>query len=121
MADFNAIRMDFGGSMQKAEAVRLKPNISRDNDLSIFGHGALPHRPTKGLSVFDCLFLPPAATTENPFGNLRAQILLFSFSLKYRVYPLDNLRLFYLFCLPYPICVMSFCSLFRIRFSSLEI
>ena len=49
MTDFNAIRMDFGESMQKAEAVRLKPNISRDNDLSIFGHGALPHRPTKGL------------------------------------------------------------------------
>jgi len=37
----------------------------------------LPHRPTKGLSVFVCLFLPLAATTENPFGNLRAQILLF--------------------------------------------
>ena len=29
MTDFNAIRMDFGESMQKAEAVRLKPNISK--------------------------------------------------------------------------------------------
>ena len=108
MTDFNAIRMDFGGSMQKAEAVRLKPNISRDNDLSIFGHGALPHRPTKGLS-------------DRPLETFGRKYFFFSFSLKYRVYPLDNLRLFYLFCLPYPICVMSFCSLFRIRFSSLEI
>ena len=40
----------------------------------------MPHRPTKGLSVFDCLFLPPAATTENLFGNLRAKILGFSWN-----------------------------------------
>jgi len=36
--------------LQKNEAVKLKPNISRSKYLSIFGYGALPHRPTKGLS-----------------------------------------------------------------------
>ncbi|MBS5619055.1 MAG: hypothetical protein KHW90_11725, partial [Clostridiales bacterium] len=50
--------------------VKLKPNISRNKCLSILRYGALPHRPTKGLSVFVCLFLPLAATTENLFGNL---------------------------------------------------
>ena len=30
---------------------KIKPNISRSNYLSIFGYGALPHRPTKGLSA----------------------------------------------------------------------
>ena len=34
----------------KKGAVKLKPNISRNKYLSIFGYGALPHRPTKGLS-----------------------------------------------------------------------
>ena len=65
-----------------------KPNISRNKYLSIFGYGALPHRPTKGLSVFVCLFLPLAATTENLFGNLRAKIL--GFILKYRIDELNN-------------------------------
>ena len=31
--------------------VKIKPNISRSKYLSIFGYGALPHRPTKGLSA----------------------------------------------------------------------
>ena len=30
--------------------VKLKPNISRNKCLSILRYGALPHRPTKGLS-----------------------------------------------------------------------
>ena len=36
---------------QKAGAVKIKPNISRNKYLSIWGYGALPHRPTKGLSA----------------------------------------------------------------------
>ena len=47
-----------------------KPNISRNKYLSIFGYGALPHRPTKGLSErLRRLF------GASPFGNLRAEIL----------------------------------------------
>ena len=52
----------------------LKTKHFRKQTLRILGYGALPHRPTKGLSVFDCFFLPLAATTENLFGNLRAKI-----------------------------------------------
>ena len=54
-------------------AVKLKPNISRSKYLSICGYGALPHRPTKGLS--ERLRRPFGAS---PFGNLRAQILSFT-------------------------------------------
>ena len=50
-------------------AVKLKPNISRNRYLSICGYGALPHRPTKGLS--ECLRRPFGAS---PFGNLRLRI-----------------------------------------------
>ena len=32
-------------------AVKIKPNISKSKYLSIGGYGALPHRPTKGLSA----------------------------------------------------------------------
>ncbi len=54
-------------------AVKLKPNISRSKYLSILGYGALPHRPTKGLS--ERLRRPFGASL---FGNLRAQILSFT-------------------------------------------
>ena len=54
-------------------AVKLKTNISGNKHLSVFGYGALPHRPTKGLS--ERLRRPFGAS---PFGNLRAQILSFS-------------------------------------------
>jgi hypothetical protein len=60
------------------KAVKLNPNRSRIKNEAFSEYGALPHRPTKGLSVFVCLFLPLAATTENLFGNLRAKILGFS-------------------------------------------
>ena len=58
-------------------AVKIKPNISRNKYLSVYGYGALPHRSTKGLS--ERLRRPFGAS---PFGNLRAQIL--SFFLKYQ-------------------------------------
>ena len=61
MADFNAIRMDFGGSMQKAEAVRLKPNISKNNDLSILDMGLCPIAPPKGFPI--ALWKPSGANT----------------------------------------------------------
>ena len=61
--------LSFAGS----GAVKLKPNISRSKYLSISGYGALPHRPTKGLS--ERLRRPFGAS---PFGNLRAQILSFT-------------------------------------------
>jgi len=67
---------DFLPSVKK-RAVKLNPNRSRMKNKAFSEYGALPHRPTKGLSVFVCLFLPLAATTENLFGNLRAQILSF--------------------------------------------
>jgi hypothetical protein len=65
----------------KKRAVKLNPNRSRMKNKAFSEYGALPHRPTKGLSVFVCLFLPLAATTENLFGNLRAKTCFF---LKYR-------------------------------------
>ena len=33
-------------------AVKLKINISGNKHLSVFGYGALPHRPTKGFPAF---------------------------------------------------------------------
>ncbi|MFR8178262.1 MAG: RbsD/FucU domain-containing protein [Christensenellales bacterium] len=57
--------------------VKPKPNIPRNKYLSIFGYGALPHRPTKGLS--ERLRRPFGAS---PFGNLRAKRPLVLF-LKY--------------------------------------
>ena len=35
---------------QKKQGCQAKPDISRSKYLSILGYGALPHRPTKGLS-----------------------------------------------------------------------
>ena len=61
-------------------AVKLKPNISRSKYLSILGYGALPHRPTKGLSG------RPLET----FG--RKYFVLF---LKYRYCKLDSLGSFF--------------------------
>ena len=73
MTDFNAIRMDFGGSMQK-QTLPHRRNVRLNNKL---------HRTRRGTPAFRSILI--------------------------------------MICLPYPICVMSFCSLFRIRFSSLEI
>jgi len=52
--------------------VKIKPNISKSKFLSFWEGGALPHRPTKGLS--ERLRRPFGAS---PFGDLRAQILNF--------------------------------------------
>ena len=55
---------------QEKEAVKLNSNISKIKIQALFGYGALPHRPTKGLSErLRRLF------GASPFGNLRAQIL----------------------------------------------
>ena len=35
---------------QEKEAVKLNSNISKIKIQALFGYGALPHRPTKGLS-----------------------------------------------------------------------
>ena len=83
MADFNAIRMDFGGSMQKQ---------------------TLPHRRNV------CLFMKRNEQIRN-FVLVPITITGTSIFRSFLI----------MICLPYPICVMSFCSLFRIRFSSLEI
>ena len=68
-----------GGAFQKAKkrAVMLKPNISENRYLSIVWIWGFAPSPHQRASVFDCLFLPPAATTENLFGNLRAKHLVF--------------------------------------------
>ena len=83
--------------------------------------GLCPIAPPKGFPFSIVCFCHRQQQPKTPLETFGRKYFFFSFSLKYRVYPLDNLRLFYLFCLSYPICVMSFCSLFRIRFSSLEI
>ena len=69
-------------------AVKLKPDISRIKKLSIFRIWGFAPSPHQRAFVFDCLFLPSAATTENLFGNLRAKIL--GFILKYRIDELNN-------------------------------
>ena len=52
--------------------VKIKPNISRSKYLSIFGYGALPHRPTKGF--------------PNVYGARLAHRPLETFGLKYLVF-----------------------------------
>ena len=54
-------------------ASRFLPKIRCFFQFFMFGNGALPHRPTKGLS--ERLRRPFGAS---PFGNLRAQILRFT-------------------------------------------
>ena len=63
---------------QKKRAVVLKLNISGNRHLSIVWIWGFAPSPHQRAFVFDCLFLPPAATTENLFGNLRAKILSFT-------------------------------------------
>ena len=62
-------------SAHQKKAVKLNRTFSRSKYLSILGYGALPHRPTKGLS----------ARPLETFG--RKYFVLF---LKYRYYELDN-------------------------------
>jgi len=54
-------------------SVTLSPEDTVFFQFFMFGNGALPHRPTKGLS--ERLRRPFGAS---PFGNLRAQILRFT-------------------------------------------
>ena len=67
-------------SYQKKQGCQAKPDISRSKYLSVLGYGALPHRPTKGLS--ERLRRPFGAS---PFGNLRAQILSYILEISVRL------------------------------------
>ena len=65
------------------EAVKLKLNISRSNNLSASGYGAFPHRPTKGFS--ERLQRRLAHRPLETFGRK-----FLDFFLKYQVYELDS-------------------------------
>ena len=57
---------------QEKEAVKLNSNISKIKIQALFGYGALPHRPTKGLSfsfVCFCHWQQQPKTSLETFGH----------------------------------------------------
>ena len=59
---------------QEKEAVKLNSNISKIKIQALFGYGALPHRPTKGLS--ERLRRPLETFGHKYFAFLEISVLL---------------------------------------------